>query len=282
MNIITLRACLTFLILLPGTASFASDVSTATLSYGQFEPGHLDPEGPPVAVDWASPEGRKRLLRSKYNNDYFELSSNFQPQINPLYCGIASSVIVLNSMRLPLGQVPSQAGIEISKPEAIGGGTLKYPAYSQLTLLGMNTDRVKDRDVIELKSRNTKGQYNPGLTLGQLQGILESYGATVELHHAKSIADKDINAFRVTLQKVLADNEHYIIVNINGRVYGAATDGHISPLAAYDEVSDSVLILDVAGYLNPWHWVAVKDLYAAMHTKDGDNYRGYLVVSDKP
>ena len=112
---------------------------------------------------------------------YFELSSNFQPQINPLYCGIASSVIVLNSLRLPSGEVPSQAGIEISKPAALGGGTLEYPSYSQLTLLGMKTNRVKDRDVIELKSRNTKGQYNPGLTLKQLQGILESYGAAVEV-----------------------------------------------------------------------------------------------------
>ncbi len=282
MKLLLFSALLTALSIIQGSVVYASDVSTITQAYREFGPSRLTPDDPPVAVHWASLDGRKRLLRSKYNNDYFELSSHFQPQLNPLYCGIASSVIVLNSLRLPKGAVPSQAEIEVSVPKAIGGGTLTYPAHSQLTLLGKKTDKIKQRDVIELRSKSEEHQYDPGLTLKQLKGVLESYDLTVTIHQADSYTKKHIDEFRNTIKKVLHDEDHFIIVNLNGRIYGAATDGHISPLAAYDEISDSVLILDVAGYLNPWHWVPVGDLYAAMNTLDGNEYRGYLVISDKP
>jgi hypothetical protein len=110
--------------------------------YGEFHASTyvLDPRV--VIVRWDTPEGRERLQRSKYNNDYFQLAVNFQPQINPLYCGIASSVIVLNSLRLAKGNIPNQKAIEIDVPKALGGGQLNYPSYSQLTLLGDKTDQT--------------------------------------------------------------------------------------------------------------------------------------------
>ena len=74
----------------------------------------------------------------------------------------------------------------------------------------------------------------------------------------------------------------FLIVNFDGQTMGASTHGHISPVAAYDENSDSVLVLDVAGYYNPWYWAPVEHLYRAMHTLDGEHYRGYLVVEDQP
>ena len=283
MKILIFSTLLTmFLPVLQDSPVYAADVPGVTRKYNEFLPSRLSPDDPPVAVYWASPDGRERLMRSEYNNDFFELSSNFQPQLNTLYCGIASSVIVLNSLRLPKGTAPSQTVFEVITPKEMGGETLTYPSYSQLTLLGIKTDKIKQRDVIELKSKNTKGEYDPGLNLEQLKGVLETYGVNVTIHHVKTFKDEHVDIFRSTVKKVLRDKDHYIMVNIDGQVYGAATEGHISPLAAYDEISDSVLVLDVAGYLNPWHWVPLKDLYAAMNTKDGDEYRGYLVVSDKP
>lgn len=273
---------ITVLFIIQGAVVFASDVSTTTQAYGEFSPSRLSPNNHPVAIHWASHDGRQRLLRSKHNNDYFELSSHFQPQLNPLYCGIATSVIVLNSLRLPKKAAPNQTDIEVIVPKSLGGGTLPYPSFSQLTLLDIKTGKIKRRDVIELKAKNVENQYDPGLTLKQLRGVLESYDVKITTYHADSYTDKSIDKFRNTAKKVLRDDDHYLIVNINGRVYGSATDGHISPLAAYDEISDSVLLMDVAGYLNPWHWVPVRDLYAAMNTLDGNDYRGYLVISDKP
>ena len=63
--------------------------------------------------------------------------------------------------------------------------------------------------------------------------------------------------------------------------HGESAYGRFSPsLFSVDERSDSILLLDVAGYLNPWYWTRVEHLYQAMNTRDGDNYRGYLVVRD--
>ena len=31
---------------------------------------------------------------------------------------------------------------------------------------------------------------------------------------------------------------------------------------------------------NPWYWVPISHLYKAMNTKDGNNYRGWLIIED--
>lgn len=265
-------------LMLADTSLSASDENWA---YGKFKTAQFSPNSDVTIVAWDTREGRDRLMRSEYKNDYFQLAHNFQPQANPLYCGIASSVIVLNSMRLATNGVPSQKAIEVKVPEALGGGRLDYPSYSQLTLLGEKTDSVKSRTVIELRNQNDpKAKLNPGLTLQDLRGVLETYGTRAQLYYADREPGEGTDDFRTTLKKALSDSTHFVIVNFHGKTMGAPSDGHISPVAAYDEKSDSVLLLDVAGYLNPWYWAPAEYLYRAMHTRDGGKYRGYIVVSD--
>jgi len=250
--------------------------------YGVFGPSNFSQHGETVLVAWNTEEGQSRLARSVHKTDFFQLANNFQPQANPLYCGIASSVIVLNAMRLNKNAVPSQKPIEVEVPKDLGGGRLYYPAYSQETLLDERTEPVKPRATIELKSDGEGGsEIDPGLKLAQLKGILEAYDTQVDLHYADIESQDAVVAFREDLKAVLADSVRFLIVNFKGRTIGAPTDAHISPVAAYDEKTDSVLILDVAGYLNPWYWVPVAHLYGAMHTLDGNHYRGYLVVEDR-
>jgi hypothetical protein len=251
----------------------------AKSAYGRFSPSLFSVDEAVVIVGWDTNEGQARLARSRYKTDYLQIAHHFQPQMNPLYCGVASSVIVLNSMRLPRGAVPDQNPVEVEAPANPDGGWLEYPAYSQQSLLGDRTESVKPRAVIEMKSTGD-GAADPGLTLAQLKGILEAYDATVELYYADKNNKAGMAAFRTTVRQVLQESQQFILVNFHGRSIGTPTNGHISPVAAYDERSDSVLLLDVAGYLNPWYWVPVEHLYQAMHTRDGDNYRGYLVVMD--
>ncbi|MEN8176283.1 MAG: phytochelatin synthase family protein [Pseudomonadota bacterium] len=249
--------------------------------YGAFAPSSLSVDDEVVLLGWNTPGGQKRLQRARHKQDYFQMAHNFQPQANPLYCGIASSVIVLNSMRLPRGSAPSQSEMEVAIPARLGGGRIAYPAYSQQTLLGALTEGVKPREIIEFRNHaDEPGKLDPGLTLVQLAGVLETYDTRVEVHPASDSGAASLDRFRATLQSVLDDRHRFVIVNFHGRTMGAPTDGHISPVAAYDELSDSVLLLDVAGYLNPWYWAPVEHLYGAMHTLDGDQYRGYLVVAD--
>ncbi|MCP5469417.1 MAG: hypothetical protein H7A36_02810 [Chlamydiales bacterium] len=52
-------------------------------------------------------------------------------------------------------------------------------------------------------------------------------------------------------------------------------------MAAYDQESDSVLMLDISRYKYGPFWVKMDDLYASMqpHDRATDRPHGYLVVS---
>ncbi|MFM7733950.1 MAG: phytochelatin synthase family protein, partial [Cyanobium sp.] len=62
---------------------------------------------------------------------------------------------------------------------------------------------------------------------------------------------------------------------------GPQGGGHISPLSAYDERRDRVLILDVARYRYPSVWVPTESLWQAIRMVDSSSgrSRGLLRVS---
>jgi hypothetical protein len=232
---------------------------------------------------WNSGEGIKRLDSSFYKNDFYQLSEHFQPQINPLYCGIASSVIILNTIN-DGNKIESQKDLEVVKPKAFGVGNIAFNSYSQITFLNDKTDKVKDRKIINLKNitsenENDAKSFDAGVNLKQLADILKTYQIKSKITYAKNVHPKTLENFRELLKKVLSDNEKFMLVNFDGKALGLTTNGHISPVAAFDCASDSVLIMDVAGHKNGWYWADVESLYKAMNTKDGDSYRGYLVIS---
>lgn len=238
-------------------------------------------------IPFYSKESRKRLIESKYNNDFYQLVNFYQPQINPLYCGIATSVIILNAFNAQnASEIPSQEAAEITKPESFGGGKIQFHSYLQSSFLNDKTDAIKKKEVIELSSpasiKNGKMIYDAGLTLSELANILSKvHGLKVQKEHAKRCDNRSINRFRKVLKENLSDNNQFVIVNFDGKVLGTKTGGHISPLAAYHEPSDSVLVLDVALHKNQWYFASVESLFKAMNTKDGNNFRGYLIVSEK-
>lgn len=237
-------------------------------------------------ISWNTEEGKKRLCNAKYKNDFFQLAHHYQPQANPLYCGIASSVMVLNALRVAKNIIPSQSALEAQTPAVWGGDRIPYKLYSQATFLNKKTEKVKPRSVIELtniteENKNDSSQFDPGLTLAQLKGILQVYDVKVELFYAHSGEKEDVALFRNHLKQVLGESEKYMVINYKSDTVGQSGVGHISPVGAYDVASDSVLLLDVASHVNPWLWIPVRDLYLSMHTKDGDNFRGYLIVEDQ-
>lgn len=233
---------------------------------------------------WNSKDGLSRLEKSHYKNDFYQMVNYFQPQINPLYCAIASSVIILNSIKNSQNQeIQSQKDLEVKKPESVGGGVMEFKSYSQLTFLNEKTDKIKDRNIIQLKNVNSSDDVvDPGLTLDQLSKILSKiYDLKTKTNHIANLDEKNLQNFRLDLKTILADDRKYILANFDGRKLGLGSAGHISPLAAYDENSDSVLVFDVAGHKNSWYWVRVEDLMKAMNSKDGSKFRGYMIISSK-
>lgn len=260
--------------------AFSSMIGNARepVDYGRYAPSTYS--GKVVLESWNTPEGLKRLTRAGYSVDFHQLAHHYQPQINGLYCGIASSVIVLNALRTGKRAIPSQRAQEVPIPPAFGGGTIPYTLYAQTSFLNERTDRIKPRAVIEFRENAPDGKPDPGLTLQQLKGVLEAYGAKAVAQHADADEAAGIPRFREALRAILGEPQQFLIVNYDSRKIGQAGGGHISPLGAYDAESDSVLILDVSGQLNPWLWVPLRELYLAMHTLDGERYRGWVIVGE--
>ena len=230
-----------------------------------------------------NPNSLKKLNRSEFKNDFYQLINFYQPQINPLYCAIASSVMIINALNY--GEIANQIDNQVTKPS---GDIVEYKILTQQNFLNEATDNIKNRDIINFKKpilrikENKKWQdiFDPGLTLGQLSLILEEvYNLSITKIHISN--NDQINELRKRLTKVLQDQDNFIVANFDGKILNKNSNGHISPIVAYNQESDEVLILDSALHKNKWFWTSLENLVKAMKTKDGDEYRGYLIISKK-
>jgi hypothetical protein len=137
---------------------------------------------------------------------------------------------------------------------------------------------VKTR--LEVFGKPKRGDKEPdfGLQLRQMAGILTAHGLLTEIRVVNT--DWTNDQIRDELRRNLERDGDFVIVNYHRPGLGQPGGGHISPVAAYDQESDSFLILDVNPNAAPWVWVATKDLANAMRTKDTTENRGYLLVTD--
>lgn len=223
---------------------------------------------------WNSIAGIKRLENSKYKNDFYQLANFYQAQINPLYCSAATGTAILNALNHD--NIKSQKPAEVTTPS---GKLIEFRLYLQSHFFNEKTDKIKSKKIIDLKVKNNNDQYDPGLSLLDFAKILRSYNLKAKVFYADKYDEKAINQFRQNLKKTLNDKNKFIAVNFYGKAIGNRTGGHISLLGAYDQKSDSILVLDAALHKNPWYFVKLNKLYAAMHTKDNNSYRGYVIVA---
>jgi Phytochelatin synthase len=208
---------------------------------------------PPSLISLDSEAGTQLLLDSPARRAYWPLSLHFLTQKNQAYCGVASSVMVLNALGV---KAPPAPGFE------------PFATFTQDNLLNERTELILPQQTL----------LRQGMTLTQLGLILESHGARVTVRHAD---DDGLDAFRSAASRQLATPGGHVIVNYLRRAIGQETGGHISPLAAYEARSDRFLILDVSRYKYPPVWVGAAELHAAMNTVDRDNdgrRRGYVLV----
>jgi hypothetical protein len=209
---------------------------------------------PDKLVDLRSPRGEAFLLEAHALEAYFPISVVFETQKTQAYCGVASTVMVLNALRAPAPASPEYQ---------------PYSIFTQDNVLDDKTDAIRPRDLLAHR----------GMTLDQLGGILALHPVTVEVHHA---APGGVDEFRKLAADYLSHENHFVIVNYLRKTLGEERGGHISPLAAYDDKADRFLILDVARYKYPPVWVTTSDLFDAMNTPDSDNAdktRGYVLIA---
>lgn len=204
-------------------------------------------------VPLASEEGHARFSRAAAGAAALSLLANLETEIYLTFCGPASLATALNS----LGRREPAAAVfhphrRITQDSLFTPANLAVKSYSAVQIAG--------------------------LTLDQLAQFAANLGVTAEPTHADAMG---LDALRGILRTALADPTRRVVLNYSRIPLGQDGDGHVSPAAAYDEASDSVLILDVARYKYPPVWVPVEMLHAAMLRVDPDSNRprGLLVLT---
>ncbi len=203
---------------------------------------------PSDAIAFSSPEGRQvfdEALASKGLDGYFRLAEQFHTQSDPAFCGLGSLVVALNALAID--------------PERLWKGPWRWFNEELLDCCVPLAD-VRER----------------GLDLDELACLARCNGAEVEVHRRDN---GNLEAWRAALA-IAARGEAVVIASYDRAALGQSGAGHFSPIGGYHAARDLVLILDVARFKYPPHWVSVEHLWRAMESIDPATCRarGWLAM----
>lgn len=197
--------------------------------------------------------GVERLWNASHKSDYVPLVTWMVSEEVVTFCGPATVTIVANSL-----------GLE----RPLNTRWAPYHLWTEDALF----------DAAGQKPKIFGEVMSVGLTLAELGEFITNVGMSPEVHPASEMS---VDQFRDLVKATLSDPKKRLIVNYTREEFGEIGTGHISPIGAYDEATDSVLILDVARYKYPPKWVPLAGMLAAMMHDDPSSgvSRGAVAIS---
>ena len=235
-------------------------------------------------LDWASQEGVSRLNTAKIKQDFFSLAPQFEGQSNKTFCGVASMVIITNALRVSAeGSGIPLDNSRLTQAESVyfpKGVSPQFHRYSQESIL-KKSDKTRAQILGEPKIKGGKSDY--GMQLSEITQLAKSLDLKVQTTHVmpKRLDELDyILSIKAQLKRALEQPDSYVIANYSRKALNQQGSGHFSPLAAYDDISDSFLIMDVSNTYQTWVWVSTQDLLQAMATIDQDKPRGFVIITE--
>ncbi|XP_065874965.1 glutathione gamma-glutamylcysteinyltransferase 1-like [Euphorbia lathyris] len=204
----------------------------------------------PPAIDFASSEGKELFVEAIHNGTmegFYRLISYFQTQSEPAYCGLASLSMVLNALAIDPGRKWK--------------GPWRWFDESML-------DCCEPLETVKAK----------GITFGKLVCLAHCAGAKVEAFRTNQ---STIDDFRQHVIKCATSDDCHLISSYHRGTFKQTGSGHFSPIGGYHAGRDMALILDVARFKYPPHWVPVQLLWEAMNKIDDATmqHRGFLLIS---
>ncbi len=199
------------------------------------------------------PAGQSLFEDSEIKSDYYPLASYLETQKVVTFCGPATIANVLNSLDVP------RPPVKLLSP---------YGYFTQDNVFTPENQEVK----------GYLGVFTSGMNLEQLATFFVNLGVQSDFHYASDLTTDEL---RDIVKDTLQDTDKRLVINYTRQAIDQDGGGHISPVAAYDEDNDKVLILDVAKYKYPPVWITTSELHDAMSGIDTDSNlsRGIVVVS---
>jgi len=193
---------------------------------------------PSQAISFCSEEGKVIFREALIDNNmdcYFGLASQFRTQEEPAFCGLSTLVMVLNTLEVD--------------PMKVWKGPWRWYHENML-------DCCIPLQVIE----------KSGITFDQFACLAACNTLSVDAVRADDTAS--VEQFRRQIKYIAKCVDEIIVVSYSRSSMGQTGEGHFSPIGGYHEGRDLVLILDVARFKYPPHWVPVTSLYTAMQKAD--------------
>jgi glutathione gamma-glutamylcysteinyltransferase len=198
---------------------------------------------PPALIPFASAEGRglfREALAEGNMEGWFALAEQFHTQADPAFCGLGTLVVALNAL-----------GVD---PGRVWKGPWRWYSEDLLDCC-LPLDTVRSR----------------GVTLDQFACLARCNGVTAE---ARRAGEATLDEFRADLRAASTSPEGPVLaVSYSRRALGQTGDGHFSPVGGYHAGRDAALVLDVARFKYPPHWVPVALLWEAMRAVDPETGR---------
>lgn len=188
------------------------------------------------ATEFSSAAGRQlfaEALASGGLEGYFRLAEQFHTQAEPEFCGLGSLVVALNAL-----------GID---PGRLWKGPWRWFSEEMLDCC-VSHEEVRRR----------------GLDLDEVACLARCNGANVDLFRAES---SDLAAWRASLAAA-ARGEGVVIASYDRASLDQTGSGHFSPIGGYHAARDLVLVMDVARFKYPPHWISAERMWQAMHPID--------------
>jgi glutathione gamma-glutamylcysteinyltransferase len=203
---------------------------------------------PDDAIAFSSQEGRRvfaEALAAGGLDGYFPLAEQFHTQSDPSFCGLGSLVVALNAL-----------GID---PGRLWKGPWRWFAEDLLDCC-VPLEAVRER----------------GLDLDELGCLARCNGADVELKRPDRAGFPE---WRAAIADA-AQARSVLIASYDRKLLDQTGSGHFSPIGGYHRQRDLVLVLDVARFKYPPHWVSTEKLYRAMEPADRatGKPRGWLTL----
>lgn len=178
-------------------------------------------------------------------NGYFPLAEQFHTQSYPAFCGLGSLVMALNAMSIDPGRVWK--------------GPWRWFSEDLLDCCVPLTEvRVRGVDVNEFAC------------------LARCNGADVDVHRGDT---SSLDDWRDALA-IAASGEAVVVAAYDRAAMGQTGSGHYSPIGGFHRARDLALILDVARFKYPPHWVSAESLWLSMQRIDPTTgqARGWLVI----
>ena len=220
-------------------------------------------------VDYRSKESETRLcraLQTGYAVPYLSLSSCYDAQSEPSYCGVSTLAIILNALRID----PQRKWSPMS--------TWRWYTVELLDCC-YSLEEVK----------------KSGINLDEFVYLANCNGAAASVVRP-NYSKEHYDEFTHTLERVctggkqskeeLVDGElpeELMAISFSRVALGQVGEGHFSPIAAMDKESNSVLIFETARYKYPPYWAPIEVLFQSMLPLDSvtGKSRGYVVLKAK-